>query len=266
MSRFPKPPGVTPPQPQQTINNEDVLFILKTELKKEHFENFQIIGFIAAYLNCRDVKQAASVSNVSFAQAREWRKMKDIATAIDKVTEAAVLKYNLDAGEIVERVKEISNLDPADLMKPDGTFIDNLKEIPPETRRAIKEFKAKNIYEEDANGMKVMVGKLIEVKFWDKLKGNELLGREKNLFTEKSVVTHDVTSNMMNILLQAKERSEQRALEARNHPSLKMIDVTPKGDSHGETVESVEAKEVIEKENEHVSQQSFPRPPGFPAS
>lgn len=223
--RFPKPPNAPPPQ--NPITNEDILFILKTELKPEHFENMQIVGFISHYLNCRDIKQAANSVNASFAQGREWRKRKDISTAIDKVTDTAVLKYNLDAGEIVERVKEISNLDPAELMRADGSFIDNLKDIPPETRRAIKKFKAKNLYEQDANGISQVVGKLIEVEFWDKLKGNELLGREKNLFTEKSVVTHDVTSNMMNILLQAKERSEQRALEARNHPSLKMIDVTP---------------------------------------
>jgi hypothetical protein len=55
-----------------------------------------------------------------------------------------------------------------------------------------------------------------------------LLGRETNLFKETKVVTHDVTSKMKDLLLQSKERAEQRALEARNHPSLKMIDVTPK--------------------------------------
>ncbi len=231
MSRsFPRPPGAATraDAAREAITNEDVLFILNTTLKPDHLDDPAIIGFIGSFISCRDVKQASLAAGVSPSRGQQIRNLKDVNTAIAKITETAVLKYGLDPADIVERVKEIANFDPADLTKPDGSFHENMRDIPAATRRAIKKFKAKNLYENDANGIPQVIGKLIEVEFWDKLKGNELLGRETNLFKETKVVTHDVTSKMKDLLLQSKERAEQRALEARNHPSLKMIDVTPK--------------------------------------
>lgn len=193
----------------------------------EHFNDPQVIGFISSYIYCRDIKQAALAANISYRDGQKIRHKKDIHAAIEKITDSAITKNNLHASEIVERVKEIAFFDPADLVNPDGSIKENMRDIPPEARRAIKKFKVKNLYEADANGIPKVIGKLVEVELWDKLKSNELLGREKNLFTEKSIVTHDVTSNMQTILLQAKERAEQRALEARNHVPVKLIDVTP---------------------------------------
>jgi hypothetical protein len=118
-----------------------------------------------------------------------------------------VQKYGYDAYEVIERVKEISIIDPVCFENPDGTYKTHLSQIDPEARRAIKKFKVKNMYGEDPNGMRTVVGQLVEVELYDKLKGLELLGREKNILKETKKVEHDVTSNMANLLLESKKRA-----------------------------------------------------------
>jgi hypothetical protein len=106
-------------------------------------------------------------------------------------------------------------------MNADGSYIESMAQIPAETRRAIKSFKAKNLFEYDANGMKVCVGKLVEVQFWDKMKSIQLLGQEKSLFKETKVVEHGITNNMKELLLESKKRGDQAVIESRE-----VIDVT----------------------------------------
>jgi hypothetical protein len=80
----------------------------------------------------------------------------------------------------------------------------------------VKKFRAKNLYDTDPNGMRVCIGQLIEVEFWDKGKSIELLGREENLFTEKKQIQHDVTQNMASFLLDSSKRADERIQKLRN--------------------------------------------------
>lgn len=231
---FPMPPGFKKPSQQLAVTAtgttpkpdplgpEAVSYILQTTLLPEHHENPHVLRFISSYLNCRDIKQASQEAGIHPNQGKSLRGRQDVHLAITKLTEVAVLKHGIDPSTLVERIKEVTDADPADLERADGTFVTSLREIPPETRRAIKKFKAKNLYETDPNGMKVLVGKLVEVEFYDRMKGAELLGREVGLFKETSVVEHDVTANMGAILLGAAERAERAALAAREE---KMRDV-----------------------------------------
>ncbi len=66
--------------------------------------------------------------------------------------------------------------------------------------------------------MKIVIGELIEVEVWDKLKSLEFLGREKDLFKETKKIEHDVTTNMASLLLASKSLADQ---------SVKLLDVTP---------------------------------------
>ena len=59
--------------------------------------------------------------------------------------------------------------------------------------------------------MAIVIGQLVNVKLWDKTKGLELLGSEKNIFKRTTVVEHDVTANMQNVLLESGRRAESRA-------------------------------------------------------
>lgn len=122
------------------------------------------------------------------------------------------MKYGYDANEVIERVKEIMDVDVIEFENPDGSFKTHLSQLAPETRRAIKKFKAKNLYGADANGMKIVIGQLLEVELWDKLKSAELLGREKSIFKETKKVEHDITTNMAHVLLESKRMADERAL------------------------------------------------------
>ena len=127
----------------------------------------------------------------------------------------------------------VTEIDPASLLNADGTFKENLNEVPPEVRRAIKKFKAKNLYEFDENGIKTTVGKLVEVEFFDKLKAAEMLGSEVDLFKKTTVMKHDVTDNMADVLLSAEKRAEER-IKARREREV--IELGP-GVSDATTVE-----------------------------
>lgn len=234
---FPKPPVIDTPNraPKQVgvtdhelaqLDHDDISFILQDTLTPGHYANAEVKRFIKAYLQCRDTRQAAKEAHVKHASALAMLQRQDIRNAIDKITDQALLRFGLDPNEIVEKVKEIAFFDPATLCKPDGTIIENMHEIPPETRRAIKKFTAENIYDKDPNGMPIIKGRLIKVEFWDKLRGNELLGREVDLFKETTKVTHDVSSNMKEILLESKARAEQRTLESRQ---VRVIEIAPSG-------------------------------------
>ena len=67
---------------------------------------------------------------------------------------------------------------------------------------------------EDINGVKekIIVGEMIEYEFYDKLKASELVGREKDIFKNKSVVEHGVTKDMANILLEAASRGDREQI------------------------------------------------------
>ena len=120
----------------------------------------------------------------------------------------------------------------------DWSFKTSMREIAPEIRRGIKKFKAKNLYESDPNGMKVLVGQLIEVEFWDKLKAIEMLGREKDIFKETRKIEHDVTGRMADVLLESKRLAQSHIdgmKDVAQLPSPK--NVTPINNTTAEVIE-----------------------------
>jgi phage terminase small subunit len=249
MTGFPKPPKnpraysatEAPPQPtahvkptigplslgDTSLTEEETSFIFRTHLRPSQADDPVIVKFILAYCASRNSAQAAKECGILPRQGHALRQRPEIHACIQAITDKAVMKYGFDATEIVERVKEIAILDPVEFENPDGSFKTHLSQIAPEARRAIKKFKAKNIYGEDPNGMRIVIGQLIEVELWDKLKGIELLGREKNIFKETKKVEHDVTQNMASLLLESKKRAETRQLTNTEVRQIEAIDVTP---------------------------------------
>lgn len=235
----PPPPRPGPPRPPSYMSDmivetgigpekldlDEVDAILKMTLMAKHYNNPTVVIFIKSYLRCRDVKQCAKECGLTPAQARALRTSPDIYFAIAKLTEKAVIKDGLDVGEILAKVKEIMDVDIADFENEDGSYKTSLSSIPPETRRAVKKFKVKNLYGMDSNGIQTKVGELIEVELWNKMEAIQMLGREKGLFKTTSVVQHDVTSNMKDLLLGSARRAEAAAIEARAPKDVTPIDV-----------------------------------------
>lgn len=195
------------------LNVDEQTLILDATLKDKHRNDEKCILFIESFVRCRNIRQASNEAGVRPDVGYKYRHSKDVASAIQKITDKAIMKYGFDGEEIVERVKEVVDFDPIDLVNPDGTYKESLAEIPAEARRVIKKFKAKNLYDkiEDINGMKktIIVGKLIEVEFYDKLKGAELLGSEKGQFKKTTRVEHALSDNMAEHLLESKRLADK---------------------------------------------------------
>ena len=117
--------------------------IISKTLKPIHATDPNILRFIDNYLYCRDAKQAARLSGLNGKDGTNLMNRKDIAKCIQKITALAIRKYGYDAEEVVERVKEVAFVDPAEVQNPDGSFISALRDIPSEVRRAIKKMKVK---------------------------------------------------------------------------------------------------------------------------
>lgn len=213
-----------------TVCTDEVSLILDECLSPSHRHDPNVVRFILKYLLCRDPRQAAVEIGLHPSDGFSLRRQKDIHNAIVKITDKSVMKHGYDASEVVERVKEIAGVDPIVFENMDGSFVESLRDVPAEARRAVKKFKAKNLYETDPNGMRVVVGKLIEVEMWDKMKAVELLGREKEVFKETRKVEMEIGKNMSSVLLDSQKRANEAAREIRDVNDVIMIETAREKD------------------------------------
>lgn len=233
MSDFPKPfPSNRTPKPVEEHVpvdppqvDEDIMFIMKDKLKAKSFHDPDVVRFIMAYLEYRDIRQAGDAVGLTYRRASSIRRRKDVADCIAEITAQSAVLCGIDADEVVGRVKEMAFVDPARLVdRSTGAAYTNMWDIPAEVRRAIKKFKVKNLYDKDPNGFPVKVGELVEFELHDKLKASGMLGAEVGKFKETVVHEHGPTKDMREILLGGLERAKSRAkaLEA-----AEVVDVTP---------------------------------------
>jgi hypothetical protein len=235
---FPKPPSaripthqpLTPSQPTSILvdekPNEDSLThqelmdqIIRTTLKPVHATDPNVLKFISNYNLCHDVKQAAKLSGLHANDGKHLINNKDVYECIQRIAAAGSRKFGYDAEEVVSKVKEILDVDPAELFNSEvGAFYEDINEIPPELRRAIKKLNVVNIYDKDPNGVIIGIhSKILKYEFYDKIKAAELLGSEKEIFKRKVDVTHDVGTNMRDTLLGRLEAAEQaKMIKARD--------------------------------------------------
>lgn len=216
-------------------DTELIQSIMKETLKPEHATDPLVVKFIGNYIHCHNVGQAARLSGLTGPDGKNLFNRTDIYACIQKITQTAVVKFGYDAAEVVERVKELAFADIADLFDADGRIIENIQDIPPEVRRAVKKFKYKSYFEDDVNGIPQYRGRVYEVELWDKPRSLELLGREKDTFKKTTVLQHDVTKNAAEFLLGSLKRAEDRMAQIHSPTEVTLIDVTPVEDTPAET-------------------------------
>lgn len=207
MTGLPQPPSV---KKDASLTEDETMYILTSTLKSKHAADPVVIDFIIEFLNCRDLRQAAEYAGITFKRAKALKAQPDVYECIRRMNSKAVEKFGYSAEDVVEKVKEISEADMRYFQKPDGSWVNNLNDVPREISRAVVQFEVKNIFGTDPNGMPIITGEIIKVKFDSKLKASELLGREKDLFVEKKRVELDATADMKQILLGANMRAEER--------------------------------------------------------
>jgi hypothetical protein len=193
--------------------------IIASTLTPLHATDPKVLLFIANYNLTKDVKQAARQSGLHANDGKHLINRKDIYDCIQKIAQAGSRKFGYDAEEVVAKVKEVIEFDPIDLIDPsNGTFFEDISQIPAEARRVIKKLTVQNVYDKDPNG--VIIGlhsKILKFEFWDKLKAAEMLGGEKDIFKRQVKVEHDVGTNMRETLLGRLEDADSRkALKAKD--------------------------------------------------
>lgn len=219
----PPPPGV---DKNKSLTEDETHYILMTTLKPKHQSDPTVVEFIREFLICRDVRQASESVGIMARKGERLRREPDVYEAIRRITSKALEKYGYSAEDVVEKVREVTQVDMAAFQKEDGSWVESISDVPSEMRRAVKKFKVKNEYDTDANGMKYVTGRIIEVEFWDKLKAAELLGREKDIFKETRKIELDATENMKDILLGGVDRANERLKNVKDvTPVLAMPEV-----------------------------------------
>ena len=214
-------------QPDNMSQSEITQIMAETLLPK-HLTDPLVVRFIGNYVQCKDVKQAADLTGITGADGRNLFNRPDIYKCIAKITEKVVAKFGFDAEQVVERVKELAFVDIADLFDEKGRIIENIHQIDPAVRRAVKKFKYKSYFEDDINGVPQYRGRIYEVELWDKPRSLELLGREKDTFKKTTVMQHDVSKNAAEFLLGSIQRADEhkRQIEAPKDVTP-VIDVAP---------------------------------------
>lgn len=207
---------MTMPVPPKSgeLNKSEADFVLESTLKPKHLSDTSVISFINAFVRCKSIKQSCEDAGLHYSLGYSIRHRKDVANAISKLIGLSATKYGYDASEIFERAKEIAEFDPIDVQNPDGTFKNNLHDIPADVRRCIKKMEVKNLWgkDTDLNGVetKIIIGEVIKFEFWDKMKGIELAGKEKEMFKNTTKVEHSLTKDMASILLDSAKRAEKQ--------------------------------------------------------
>lgn len=245
---IPKPPGLEPlptiiNQEQSLVtiqaeverngrlSDDEASFILESTLRSKHREDPLVISYIDAFIRCKNNEQASNEVGIKATVGYRIRHQKDVALAIQKLTDRSAIKYGFDASELMERVKEQVDFDPIALQNADGSFKSNLHDIDPAARRNLKELEVFNKYSvvEDINGIKsrIIIGEVVKYKFYDKQKAIDMAGKEKDLFKNKNVVEHTVSADMASILLESAKRGAVASTEV----GKRLVDV------QGEVVE-----------------------------
>ena len=136
---------------------------------------------------------------------------------IQGLTEISMRDRRIDKSAVVERVAECIDSDIRDFQDENGQWVQNLNELDPEITRTIKDVKIKKNYDPAGN---YLSSEIVDITLYDKLKAAELLGREVELFKQRSVQEVKGKVSLEVGLREAEERYKERIGQ--------MKDVTPK--------------------------------------
>lgn len=161
--------------------------------------------FVHEYLKDLNASKAALRAGYSEAsaynQGYELMKMPLVQAEIQKAMDERAERVNISAAKILKRLDDIADIDIGEAYDDNGRLLP-IKEMPVHIRKAISSVK---VYEDFIDSTKI--GEIREVKFWDKLKSNELLGKHLKLFTDVLDVNDSSIADKMR---KARERASRK--------------------------------------------------------
>jgi phage terminase small subunit len=161
--------------------------------------------FVAAYRAEGNATKAAIAAGYSektaySAGARLLRNV-GIASALNKKLAQDVEKFDIRGDEVLRTLKELAFFDPAAFYGEDGQ-LKSIHEIPLAARRALGGLETEELF--DGHGEeRARVGDTVKVKWSDRIRALELLGKHLKLFTDR--VEHSGKLTLEQLLSEAGE-------------------------------------------------------------
>lgn len=170
--------------------------------------NARQAAFVAAYIKERNLTKAAIAAGYSegtaASQGNRLLKNAKIRAEIDKNLSNLEQKAQIDVLRVLQELCRIATVDIAGAYDENGN-LKPIKDIPEDIRRAISGVEVDELWEFNSNSQqKEQVGFTRKVKFWDKNKALENIGRHFKMFTDKLEVKD--TTDRADALAKARRR------------------------------------------------------------
>lgn len=203
LSRRPKPA----PEPVKPLR--------KLTAREMAFAQEYVIDLNATQAAIRAGYSAKSAANIGYENVRKPH----IAAVIAELQIERNRQRKWDAEKIYDSLGDESDADVADLYDDRGCF-KNVKEWPILFRRGlVVGVKTRELWE-GAGADRERIGEVVEVKFTDRLKVKELLGKHVNVQAFKDKVEHDVSTPLKDLYAQISGIGISPVPQARPAPGI----------------------------------------------
>lgn len=165
-------------------------------------------AFIGEYLKDLNGTQAAIRAGYSAhtaeSQAARLLGNVKVRTVLDEALKRRAARTEVKADDILRELARVALTDIGQAFDDEGR-LRPLKDIPEDVRRAIAGIEVEELYEWE-NKERVNIGRVRKVKFWDKTRGLELLGKHFKLYTEK--IEHSGSLTLEQLVLESMKKPE----------------------------------------------------------
>lgn len=165
--------------------------------------------FIAEYLIDLNAAQAAIRAGYAVKgakdQAYQLMQRPEVVAAIKEAIEARNQRVQVDADYVLNRLTEIDQMDLLDILDDDMS-IKPLSKWPKVWRQSLSGFDIAEMFE-GVGKERDLVGLMKKIKWPDKVKNLELLGKHVNVNAFREQVAVDVTLSLSQRMAKARERT-----------------------------------------------------------
>lgn len=155
--------------------------------------NAKQAAFVREYLVDLNATQAAIRAGYSAAtaesQGSRLLRYGKVKVAVDAANQKRQARVEVTADEVLEGLKRLAFFDPADFYEKTGA-LKSIHDIPKEARMALAGIEIEELFDGRGDD-RVRIGDTVKVKWWDRPRALELLGKHLKLFTEKHEHRHN---------------------------------------------------------------------------
>lgn len=171
--------------------------------------NLRQIRFCQEYILDLNGEKAAIRAGYSETSARttasELLTYPNVQAYVQELLDDRATRTQATADKVISEIFHLVSFDTAEIYDEQGRF-KNIHSIPKNIRKAIASIETVEEFERSPDGSpKVKCGYIRKIKFWDKNKAIELLGKHLVLFTEKHEFTGANGAPLLNPLAQLKD-------------------------------------------------------------